>query len=66
MGPRKESCVNWDGPIAMVPCLHEGNIYFYQKEVTGIERPEMYSASRCNNPTYLSGPSKYPVSREEV
>ena len=25
-GPRKESRVNWDGPIAMVPCLHQGNI----------------------------------------
>ena len=24
----------------------------------------MYSTSRCNNPTYLCGPSKYPVSRE--
>ena len=26
----------------------------------------MYSVSRCNNPTYLCGPSKYPVSREVV
>ena len=25
-GPRTESCLNWDGPIAMVPCLHQGNI----------------------------------------
>ena len=25
--PRKESRVNWDGPIAMVPCLHQGNLY---------------------------------------
>ena len=24
--PRTESCLNWDGPIAMVPCLHQGNI----------------------------------------
>ena len=40
--------------------------YLYQKEATGIERPEMYSVSRCNNPTYLCGPSKYPVSREVV
>ena len=37
-----------------------------QKEATGMERPEMYSASRCNNPTYLCGPAKYPVSREAV
>ena len=40
--------------------------YLYQKEATGMERPEMYSISRCNNPTYLCGPSKYPVSREAV
>ena len=40
--------------------------YLYQKEATGMEIPEMYSVSRCNNPTYLCGPSKYPVSREAV
>ena len=40
--------------------------YLYQKEATGMERREMYSASRCNNPTYLCGPSKYPVSRQAV
>ena len=129
IGPRRESLVNWDGPMSMVPCLHQGNIYtkrklrvwrvqkciplvgaiipitcagrhntpsrgrqyksqkgkfgklgrsyghgtvfeprkyLYQKEATGMERPEMYSVSWCNNPTYLCGPSKYPVSREAV
>ena len=40
--------------------------YLYQKKATGMQRPEMYSVSRCNNPTYLFGPSKYPVSREAV
>ena len=40
--------------------------YSYQKEATGMERPEMYSASRCNNRTYLCGPSKYPVSIDAV
>ena len=25
--------------------------YLYQKEATGMERPEMYSATQCNNPT---------------
>ena len=113
-GPRPESWVNWGGPFAMIPCLHQGNIYtkrklrvwrdqkciplvgaltpltclvrqstqargrkyraqdgklrklertylhgtvfaprkyLYQKEANGMERPEMYSASRCNNPT---------------
>ena len=126
-GPSTESCINCDGPISMVPCLHQGNIYIkrklqvwrdqkciplvgaitplncagrhitpsrgrlcraqngnfgklgrtyghgtvfaprkylYQKEAKGMQRPEMYSVSRCNNPTYLCGPSKYPVSRE--
>ena len=129
IGPRTESLVNWDGPMAMVLCLQQGNNYtkrklqvwrdqkciplngaitpltcagrqsnpyrgwpyraqhgklrklewtyghgsvfaqrkyLYQKEATGIERPEMYSVSRCNNPTYLCGPSKYPVSRVAV
>ena len=65
IGPGTESCVIWDGPIAMVPCLHQGNI-LYQKEATGMERPEMYSASRCKHHTYLCGPTKYPVSREAV
>ena len=127
--PSTESCINCEGPISMVPCLHQGNIYIkrklrvwrdqkciplvgaiipltcaghqntpsrgrqyraqygmfgklgrtyghgtvftprkylYQKEATGMERIEMYSVSRCNNPTYLCGPSKYPVSREAV
>ena len=114
IGPRTESLVNWDGPMAMVPCFHQGKIhtkrklrvwrdqkciplvgaiaplkcegrqnipsrgrqyraqngkfgklgrtyghgtvfaprkYLYQKDATGMERPEMYSVSRCNNPT---------------
>ena len=109
MAPSTESCINFDGPISMVPCLHQGNIYMkrklrvwreqkyiplvsaitplncagrhntpsrgrqyraqngkfgklgrtychgtvfaprkylYQKEATGMERPEMYSVSR--------------------
>ena len=129
IGPRTESLVNWDGPMAMVPCCHQGNIYtkrklrvwrdqkciplvgaitplncggrhntpsrgrqyraqngmfgklertcghgivsaprkyLYQKEATDMERPEMYSVSGCNNPTYLCGASKYTVSREAV
>ena len=129
IGTRTESRVNWDGPISMVPYLHQGNIYtkrklrvwrdqkciplvgaitplngvgrqstpsrgsqhraqngrwgklgrtylhgtvfaqwtyLYQKEAKGMERPEMYSVSRCNNPTYRCGPSKYSVSREAV
>ena len=120
IGHRTESLVNWDGPMAMVPCFHQGNIYtkrklrewrdqkctplvgaitalncegrkntpsrgrqyraqngkfgklgrtyghgtvfaprkyLHQKEAMGMERPEMYSVSRCNNHTYLCGPS---------
>ena len=60
-----ESCINCNGPISMVPCFAPRK-YLYQKEATGMERPEMYSVSRCNNPTYLCGPSKYPVSMEAV
>ena len=121
IGPSTESSINCDGPISMVPCMHQGNIYIksklrvwrdqkyiplvggitplncavrhntpsrgrqyraqkgkfgklgrtyghgtvfaprkylYQKEATGMERPEMYSFSQCNNPTYLCMPSK--------
>ena len=40
--------------------------YLYQKEATIMERPEMYFTSRCKRPSYLCGPSNYPVSRELV
>ena len=30
-GPRTESCVNLDGPITMVPCLYQDNIYTKRK-----------------------------------
>ena len=30
-GPRKERCVNWDGPYSMVLCLQQGNIYTKRK-----------------------------------
>ena len=29
--PSTESCINCDGPISMVPCLHQGNIYEKRK-----------------------------------
>ena len=28
---RTETCTNWRGPIAMVPCLHHSNIYITRK-----------------------------------
>ena len=129
IGPRTEPCVNRGGSVAMVPCLHEGNIYIkrklrewrdhkcvplvvpktpltctgrqttpsqgswcraenanlhkfgwtyshgtlfapsqylYQKEDKGMKRLEACSTSRCKTPSYLCGPSNYPVSRELV
>ena len=124
-----EPCVNWGLPIAMVPCLHQGNIdikrklrrwraqkciflvganspltssgcptipsqgsryrdenvnlpklgwtycygtvfatrqFLHQKEATGMDSPEMYFPSRCKKPSYLCGPSNYPVSMESI
>ena len=29
--PRTETCINWGGPIAMVPCLHQRNINIQRK-----------------------------------
>ena len=40
--------------------------YLYQKEATGMDRPQMHSPIRCKNPSYLCGPSNYPVSRDLV
>ena len=31
IGPRTERLGNWDGPMAMVPGLHQGNIYTTRK-----------------------------------
>ena len=31
IGPSTESCINCDGPISMIPCLHQGNIYIKRK-----------------------------------
>ena len=31
IGLGSETCVNGDGPAAMVPCLHQGNIYMKRK-----------------------------------
>ena len=31
IGPTTEICVNWGGPIAMIPCLQQGNIYIKRK-----------------------------------
>ena len=129
IGTRVETCINQGAHIAMVPSLHQGNIYIkrkiriwrdqncipivgsktvltcagrqttpsqgsqyrpgngnlrklgwtychgtvfapkqclYQKEATGMERPEMYSPTRCKNPCYLCGPSNYPISGKAV
>ena len=31
IGPRTDTCVNWGGPIPIVPCLHQRNISFQRK-----------------------------------
>ena len=31
IGPRTEACVKWGGHIAMVPCLHQGNVHIIIK-----------------------------------
>ena len=31
IGPKTDTCVNCGGPIAMVPCFHQGNIYIKRK-----------------------------------
>ena len=31
IGPRTESCINCEGLISMVPCLHQANIYNKRK-----------------------------------
>ena len=31
IGPRTETCVNWGEPIALVPCLLQGNIFIKRK-----------------------------------
>ena len=54
------------GRIYRLGAVFASRQYLYQKTAMGMERPEMYSFSRCKNRTYLSGPSNYPVSREAV
>ena len=40
IGPRTETCVNWGGPIAMVPFLHQGNVYIKRK-------PRVWRQQKC-------------------
>ena len=40
IGTRTESCINWDGPISMVPCLHQGIIYT-------IRKPRVWRNQKC-------------------
>ena len=35
--------------------------YLYQKVARGMERPKMYSFSRCKHPTYLCCSPNYPI-----
>ena len=38
MGPIMETCANWGGSIALIPCLHQGNIY--SKRQPGVWRDQ--------------------------
>ena len=53
------------------PTFRHGAVFatqqcLYQKEARAMERPNMYSSSRCKKPTYLCGYAKYPVSYKAV
>ena len=62
IGPRTESCVNCVEPIAMVLCLHQGNIYIKRKlrvwtdqkciPLVGAKTP-LTCANRQNTPSRL-------------
>ena len=55
-----------NGNLRKLGCTyHHGTVfaprqYFYQKEATAMERPEMYSPSLCKNSSYLCWLSNYP------
>ena len=57
---RKLGCIYRHGTV------FASRLYLHQKEATGIENPDMYFHSRCKKPSYLCGPSNYPVSMESV
>ena len=63
IGTRPESFINWGGTYRH-GTVFAPRKYLFQKEATGMDRPEMSSASRCKTHTYLCGLSNYPVSRE--
>ena len=54
------------GRIYCLGTVFASRQYLYQKGVRGMESPEMYSFSRCKNPSYLCWPTNYLVSREAV
>ena len=65
IGPRTESCVNWDGPISMVPCLHQGNIHTKRK--LQVWRDQIcIPLVAAITPLTCARPHKYPASRETV
>ena len=52
-----EICRNPGLPFAIVPCLHQNNVYI-QKKLRVC--PKMYFSSRCKNRTYPSGTANDP------
>ena len=61
IGPPTENDGNWGGPIAMVPCLHQGNVYIKRKL-------RVWRAQKCNllvgaNTALTSAGRKIPMFR---
>ena len=52
--PRMETRINWGGPIATVPCLHQGNVYIKGKLLVW-KVQKCIPLNRCKNPNYLCG-----------
>ena len=63
--PRTEVCRNPGLPFAMVPCLHQSNVYIKKKLRVWIVQ-KMSSSSRCKNRTYLCGTANYPFSCKPI
>ena len=65
IGPRTESLVNWDGPMAMVLWLHQGNISTKRKLRVWRHQKYIQLVGAITTLT-CEGRQKYPVSRDAV
>ena len=60
-GPTRETCVNYGGLTAMVPCLHQSSISIKRKLRVWKGRKCIHLVS-AKKPSHLCGPSNYPIS----